>query len=130
LAELRRLGSRENSKGMARFGIRAKIGYGVSKPKMDVLARCVGKSHALALELWSSGVHDARILAGLVDQARMVTAAQMDRWVRDFDNWDVCDGTCCHLFAHTPLAWSKAPGRRLCNGAADRTSFKNVRASR
>ena len=108
LAELRRLGSRENSKGMARFGIRAKIGYGVSKPKMDVLARCVGKSHALALELWSSGVHDARILAGLVDQARMVTAAQMDRWVRDFDNWDVCDGTCCHLFAHTPLAWSKA----------------------
>ena len=108
LDELRRLGSRKNIEGMARFGIRAKITYGVSKPKMDTLAKCVGQSHALALELWSSGVHDARILAGMVDQARLVTAAQMDRWVRDFDNWDVCDGTCCHLFAHTPLAWSKA----------------------
>jgi 3-methyladenine DNA glycosylase AlkD len=108
LAELRRLGSRKNVEGMARFGIRAKRVYGVSKPKMDILARRVGKSHELALQLWKSGVHDARILAGMVDQTKLVTAAQMDRWVRDFDNWDVCDGTCCHLFAHTPLAWSRA----------------------
>jgi 3-methyladenine DNA glycosylase AlkD len=108
LAELRRLGSRKNVEGMARFGIRAKNVYGVCKPKMDILARRIGKSHELALQLWKSGVHDARILAGMVDQAKLVTAAQMDRWVRDFDNWDVCDGTCCHLFAHTPLAWSKA----------------------
>ena len=108
LGELRRLGSRKNVEGMAQFGIRAKKVCGVSKPKMDILARRVGKSHALALQLWRSGVHDARILAGMVDDAKFVTAAQMDRWVRGFDNWDVCDGTCCHLFAHTPLAWSKA----------------------
>src|SRR5215813_11725651 len=69
LAELRRLGSRKNIKGMARFGIRAKISYGVAKPKMDVLARRVGKNHDLALQLWASGVHDARILAGMIDEA-------------------------------------------------------------
>jgi 3-methyladenine DNA glycosylase AlkD len=93
---------------MARFGIRAKNVYGVSKPKMDALAKRVGKSHSLALQLWNSGVHDARILAGMVDEPHLVAAAQMDRWVRDFDNWDVCDGTCCHLFAHTAFAWQKA----------------------
>ncbi len=108
LTELRRLGSHKNVDGMARFGIRARNVYGVSKPKMDVLAKRVGKSHDLAAQLWNSGVHDARILAGMVDQAKLVTTAQMDRWVHDFDNWDVCDGTCCHLFAHTPLAWPKA----------------------
>ena len=93
---------------MARFRIRAKIVYGVSKPKMDRLAKRIGKNRPLALQLWSSGVHDARILAGMMDEARLVTPAQMNRWLRDFDNWDVCDGTCCHLFAYSPFAWQKA----------------------
>jgi len=108
LDELRSLGTRKNVEGMAHFGIRAKIVYGVAKPKMDVLAKRIGKHHELALQLWDSGVHDARILAGMVDEPRHVTAAQMDRWVRDFDNWDVCDGTCCHLFAYAKPAWQKA----------------------
>ena len=106
--ELRALGEQRNINGMARFGIRAKIVYGVGKPKMDQLGRRIGRDHALALELWDTGVHDARILAGMIDEAAKVTPAQMERWVRDFDNWDVCDGTCCHLFAHTDGAWKKA----------------------
>ena len=108
LTQLRRLGSKKNVQGMARFGIRARKVYGVAKPKMDTLAKRIGKSHQLALQLWDSAVHDARILAGLVDEARYTTAAQMDRWVRDFDNWDVCDGTCCHLFTFAGPAWQKA----------------------
>ena len=108
LAELRALGERRNVQGMARFGIRAKIVYGVAKPKMDALARRIGKDHQLALELWASGVHDARILAGLIDLPREVSSAQMEGWVRDFDNWDVCDSTCCHLFVFAASAWKKA----------------------
>src|SRR5579863_7165758 len=108
IAELRGLGTQHNVDGMAHFGIRAKIVFGVSKPKMDVLARKIGRDHALAVELWDSGVHDARILAGMIDEPEEVTAEQMDRWVRDFDNWDVCDGTCCHLFVFAKPAWEKA----------------------
>src|SRR2546426_2068579 len=96
LRELRSLGEQRNIDGMARFGIRAKVVYGVAKQKMDELARRIGKDHQLALELWASGVHDARILAGMIDLPREVSSEQMERWVRDFDNWDVCDGTCCH----------------------------------
>jgi 3-methyladenine DNA glycosylase AlkD len=108
LNELRKIGEQRNIDGMTRFGIRAKVVYGVSKPKMDTLARRIGKNRSLALQLWDSGVHDARILAGLIDEGSMVTAAQMDEWVGHFDNWDVCDGTCCHLFVFAAPAWQKA----------------------
>src|SRR5882762_5338996 len=108
LRELRGLGEQRNIDGMARFGIRAKVVYGVAKPKMDELARRIGKNHDLALELWATGVHDARILAGMIDEPEQVNASQMERWVRDFDNWDVCDGTCCHLFVFATPAWAKA----------------------
>lgn len=108
LEELRALGEQRNVDGMARFGIQAKIVYGVAKPKMDVLARRIGKDHELALELWATGVHDARILAGMIDLPDRVTAAQMESWVQHFDNWDVCDGTCCHLFVFAAPAWKKA----------------------
>ena len=108
LRELRAMGERRNIDGMARFGIRTKVIYGVAKPKMDEVARRIGKNHNLALELWATGVHDARILAGMIDEPGKVRASQMERWVRDFDNWDVCDGTCCHLFVFATPAWAKA----------------------
>jgi 3-methyladenine DNA glycosylase AlkD len=108
LEKLRRLGEKRNIEGMARFGIVAKDVYGVSKPKLDRLAREIGRNHALGLELWETGNHDARILAGMVAERNLVTAKQMDQWVCDFDNWDICDGTCCHLFVFAKPAWSKA----------------------
>jgi 3-methyladenine DNA glycosylase AlkD len=108
LAELKRRGQKRNVDGMARFGIRAKKIYGVSKPAMDGIARKIGKNHALGLKLWETRIHDARILGMLISESEKVTAGQMERWVRDFDNWDVCDGTCCHLFVDAKLAWQKA----------------------
>ena len=108
VAELRRLGTKRNVEGMARYGIRAKKVFGVSKPKLDALAKRIGKNHALGLALWSTGIQDAKILAGLISEPGKVTGAQMELWVRDFDNWDSCDGTCCHLFVFADAAWEKA----------------------
>jgi len=108
VSELRRLGTKRNVDGMARYGIHAKKVFGVSKPKLDALAKKIGKNHALGLELWSTGIQEAKILAGLISEPGKVTAAQMERWVRDFDNWDSCDGTCCHLFVFAKDAWPKA----------------------
>ncbi len=93
---------------MARYGIRAKRAFGVSKPQQDEIAREIGKNHELGLQLWRTGIHDARILGILISDAEKVTPAQMEGWVRDFDNWDVCDGACCHLFVDAGPAWEKA----------------------
>lgn len=106
--ELERYGEKRNVEGMARFGIRAKVVYGVSKPRLDEIVKKIGKNHALGMQLWETGIHDARLLGMLISEPEEVTAGQMERWVRDFDNWDVCDGTCCHLFAAAKRAWRKA----------------------
>jgi 3-methyladenine DNA glycosylase AlkD len=97
-----------NVEGMARYGIRAEDALGVSIPFLRALARSHRRRHDLALELWATGIHEARILASLVDDPQRVSAAQMDAWVREVDSWDVCDQLCNNLFTHTAHARAKA----------------------
>jgi len=108
LRELESLADPEAVKGMARFGINPTNTYGVSIPNLRVMAKKVGRNHLLAQQLWSSGVHEARILAGMIDSAEAVTEEQMENWVRDFDSWDICDQVCSNLFDKTKLAHRKA----------------------
>jgi len=119
IERLRTLGSPENVTGMARYGIIAKKAFGVTAPNLKALAREIRKQtsdrHALALELWETGIHDARAIAYLIDDPKKVTGEQMDRWARDFDNWAICDGTCGHLFSRSPLAYEKVPEWSECD---------------
>ncbi len=105
---LRSMGDPKAVEGMARFGIQSSNSFGVSVPKLRTLAREVGRDHLLALKLWETGLHDARLLATMVEIPEEVTVDQMDKWVRDFDSWDVVDGSCGNLFDKTPFAVSKA----------------------
>jgi len=108
---LKRLKLMSNPKaveGMARFGINPHNTCGVSIPDLRRIAKEVGKDHALAQELWQSGIHEARIIACLVDDPKSVKEEQLDRWVRDFDSWDVCDQCCSNLFDKTKFGYDKA----------------------
>ena len=107
LASLERLGTKRTKDGMARYGIVARKAFGVSMADMNALAKRLGRDHDLAAALWKSGWYEARMLATLVDDPARVTAAQMDRWVGDFDNWAICDTACFKLFDRTPHAWGK-----------------------
>lgn len=100
--------SRKNVEGMARFGINPKNALGVNIPVLRKLARQIGKNHKLAGELWDSKIHEARILAALIDDPTLVTGKQMDDWVNNFDSWDVCDQVCMNLFDKMPFAHKKA----------------------
>ena len=93
---------------MERFGINPQGTLGISIYVLRPLAKEIGIDHKLALELWQSGMHEARILASYIDDAALVDEAQLEAWVRDFDSWDVCDQVCSSLFDRTPYAWEKA----------------------
>ncbi len=108
LAELRALHSPANLAGMARFGISTANALGVPVSALRRMARHIRPSHDLAAWLWASGIHEARILAGMVDEPERVTVAQMERWALDFDSWDLCDQVCANLFARLPAAWGQA----------------------
>lgn len=94
--------------GMARFGINPENTYGVSVPSLRKIAKETGRDHALAQQLWESSIHEARILACMIDEPTVVTDAQLERWVKDFDSWDVCDLCCSNLFDKTKFAHQKA----------------------
>ena len=108
IKKLESLSDPEAVKGMARFGINPENTYGVSIPNLRKIAWEVGKDHALAQQLWTSGIHEARILAGMIDDPKMTTEEQMESWVKDFDSWDVCDQCCSNLFDKTKFAHQKA----------------------
>ncbi len=94
--------------GMASVGINTRRALGVSIPTLRRLAKRLGPDHALALGMWASEVHEARILASMVDDPALVTEEQMDAWAADLDSWDLCDQVCGNLFDRTPFARAKA----------------------
>ncbi len=115
IKKLKSAANPKNVEGMARFGINPENTLGVSIPFLRNLAKEIKKSsgkntagnHKLAQELWSSKIHEARILASMVDDPKLVTEKQMDSWVKDFDSWDVCDQVCMNLFWQAPYAHKK-----------------------
>src|ERR1700680_1114413 len=107
LAELKKAADPKVRAKMAYFGVNVPKAHGISAPVLHAFARHIGKDQVLAEQLWSSGIHEAKILAALIGESERVTAAQMERWARDFDSWDVVDTACCYLYADAKPAWDK-----------------------
>jgi 3-methyladenine DNA glycosylase AlkD len=107
IKKLESLSDQEAVKGMARYGINPRNNLGVSIYKLRPIAKEIGKDHELAIKLWNSDIHDARLLACFIDDPNKITSEQMDLWANDFDSWDICDQVCTSLFDINPLAWTK-----------------------
>lgn len=107
ISQLKALAVPDNISGMARFGINPNNTLGVSMPNIRQLGKRK-KNHDLALALWDTGIHEARILASIIDQPALLTSEQMDAWTADFDSWDVCDQVCGNLYSRSPLVVEKA----------------------
>jgi 3-methyladenine DNA glycosylase AlkD len=107
LRELKALANPRVRAKMSYFGVDVPKAHGISAPVLHALAKRIGKNHPLALELWATGIHEAKILATLIGESKKVTDKEMERWARGFDSWDVVDAACCYLYAHAKTAWQK-----------------------
>jgi 3-methyladenine DNA glycosylase AlkD len=108
LVWLERHGSKRQRDDMAeRYAIHTPKAFGVSVGGIQRLAKRLGRDHELAAALWETGWYEARMLSAYIEDPERVTAAQMDRWARDFDNWGICDTLSFVLFGRTSHAWRK-----------------------
>src|SRR5262245_32628300 len=108
LASLKKLSEKRVLEDMSkRYGIYTSKALGASMSNIQKVARPLGKNHELAAALWETGWYEARMLTSFIDDPALVTESQMDRWVRDFDNWGIVDTLCFNLFDRTPHAWKK-----------------------
>ncbi len=107
LQKLKSMANPDNVKGMSKFGMTAENRLGISIPDLRKMAKETGKDHKLTLELWRTGIPEARIMASMIGEPEKLTEKQMESWVKGFNSWDVCDQVCLNLFEKTPLAWKK-----------------------
>lgn len=108
LATLEAVADPSRKPGMARVGINTECALGVSIPDLRKIARLHRRDHTLALDLWRTRIHEAQILASMIDDPALVTDEQMEDWVVGFDSWDTCDQVCGNLFGATRFAFRKA----------------------
>ena len=106
--KLKSLSNPKAVESMVKYGITPENAYGVSIPNLRKLAKEVGMNHKLAQQLWAANIRETRILASMIDDPKMVTEGQMERWVKAFDYWEICDQCCMNLFKKTGFAYQKA----------------------
>ncbi len=102
IARLSEMGTDENRAGMARFGIETGTALGIGNTDLRRLARDLKRDHERALDLWRSGIREARLLAAFTDEPDRVDLAQCRQWAGDFNSWEIVDGV-SDLFVDTPF---------------------------
>jgi 3-methyladenine DNA glycosylase AlkD len=107
IQHLKQISDPKRLEGMKRFGIDASKAIGVTIPELRQLAKKLKINQQLSLQLWATGIHEARILASMIGDPKQVTEKQFDGWTQDFNSWDICDQVCGNLFDRTPLAIDK-----------------------
>jgi hypothetical protein len=106
-------GSESTRKTYTRHGVTGPQ-FGVSYAALGKLAKQAGTDSALAVELWKSGNHDARILATMVADGRTLALADLDLFGREVTNKVIADAV-GRLAARVPsaketiLGWTKSP---------------------
>jgi len=106
LAELQALGTAQNRKVYARHGVGGPM-FGVSFANLGKLRKRIKANQPLAMGLWRSRNHDARVLATMVADRNSIRSADLDRWVKDLDNYVITDAF-ASMVAEMPVAARKA----------------------
>lgn len=108
LAELVKLGDPEVKKTKARFAVTAENSHGIFLKDLDALAKKIGLDDDLALRLFDTGIYEARLLTSRLFNPKNITIPLMEKWVRTFENWEICDTFCMGFMGKTPFAFPKA----------------------
>lgn len=90
LTELESLGSEQTRKTYRRHGV-GDNQFGVSYSALGKLKKRIKTDHELALGLWDSGNHDARVLASMIADPEKSDPTLLDTWAHGVDNYTLSD---------------------------------------
>jgi 3-methyladenine DNA glycosylase AlkD len=110
MSKLRKMGTAQNRKVYARH-MRLASGedanmFGVSYANLGKLKKEIRTNHDLALELWNSGNHDARVLATMIADPEKLDNETAEAWIKDCGNYVITDAVCGAISA-SPMARRK-----------------------
>ena len=90
-----------------KFGIKANNSLGIYHKELKMIAKEIGQNNELALQLFDSGIYEGRLLCSKMFNPKDVTEPLMEKWVKTFENWEVCDSFCMGLFSKSKFALAK-----------------------
>ncbi len=103
------LESHQNTKnvaGMANFGINPTNTLGISAKTIQDIAKGIGTNHALALQIWDTGIHEGKMLAAHLADKKLISNELLDKWVHDMDSWDICDNLMTRYARYSPNSFT------------------------
>lgn len=80
---------------------------GIYHSELKRIAKDIGKDNELALQLFDSGIYEGRILCSKIFKPKDITEELMEKWVKTFENWEICDSFSMGLFAKSYFALAK-----------------------
>lgn len=97
LTELKQRGSEKHRMNVIRMGIPEDYSIGVPTSEIRKFGKTIGISQELALELWKTKYHEARLLSVLIMDIRKVDHKLVKEIMNDVISWDLCDHICKNL---------------------------------
>lgn len=108
IEELKQASDKDAIKGMKRFGITPEHTFGVKIPILRQIAKQTGRDHKLAQALWKINTRETRILTSMIEKITCVSDKEMEKFIAEFNYWEICDQFCMNLFEKLPYAYEKA----------------------
>jgi 3-methyladenine DNA glycosylase AlkD len=112
-----------------KFGIIANNSLGIYHKELKEIAKDIGKNNELAIKFFNCGIYEARILCSMIFSPKELTERQMEKWVRTFENWEICDSFCMGVFAKSDFAVKKAIEWSTRNGEFEKRAAFVIMAS-
>lgn len=88
----------------SKFGIHQEDSLGIYQRDINLLVKEIGRDHELGLELISSGIYEARLLASKIMNPKKITINEVEQWIEFFDTWEIVDTFSMKLFSKSPIA--------------------------
>jgi hypothetical protein len=106
--EFRAMMDGATAQSMREKGLKYKLNWGATLPRLRQLADEIGKNYDLAIALWKEDVRECKILATMIMPPDKVLPEVIDIWMEQTTSLEIAEQAAFNLYQHLPFAADKA----------------------